>query len=197
MGRKLKRSQNRRKEIEFLKERFVGRSAKPGCHEFIIVLDNLKASFNLGKIFRSAFVFGAKEIHVVGTKWFDPGPAKGALKYVPAKFFDSIEASFLDLQAQGYAIFAFDMHGEASLGKAPLPEKSAFIFGNEGVGISFDANSLGVKILSIPQFGSMESLNVSVAASIAMYEYVRDRGGSGSKMLSVERGEPRERKRAK
>jgi tRNA G18 (ribose-2'-O)-methylase SpoU len=105
-----------------------------------------------------------------------------------------MEESFSDLKARGYSIFAFDMHGEARLGRISLPEKSAFVFGNEGKGISFDFASHGVRVLSIPQFGSMESLNVSVAASIAMYEYVRERGESPTHFL--EKSVPRERKSA-
>jgi len=55
-----------------------------------------------------------------------------------------------------------------------LPAKSAFILGNEGLGISFNPeNYPEIASLAIPQFGSMESLNVSIAASIVMYEYIR------------------------
>lgn len=178
MGRKQKQVSRRRLEIEFLKEKYVGLSAKPGCHEFVIVLDNLKPNFNLGKIFRSAFVFGAREVHVIGTKYFDPGPGKGALKYVPAKFFATHAESLMWLKEEGYAVFAFDMGGKSVLGQFALPKKSAFLLGNEGLGITFDYASQGIHSVSIPQFGVMESLNVSVAASIAMFEYVRQFGGS-------------------
>lgn len=182
MGRKARKTERRKIETEFLKEKFVGRSAQPGCHDFVIVLDNLKPNFNLGKIFRSAYGFGARAVHVVGTRWFDPGPAKGALKYVPAKFFDSIEESFTELAREGYKIFVFDLGGTEELDRMELPRKSAFVLGNEGLGITFDCAGKDVTIVSIPQFGRLESLNVSVAASIAMYEYVRQhRGKAGGK----------------
>ena len=59
----------------------------------------------------------------------------------------------------------------------PLPGKSAFIFGHEEFGISFEKNDYkGIEVLQIPQYGMSQSLNVSVAASIVMYEYIRQNG---------------------
>ena len=67
--------------------------AKPGKLKFIMVLDNLKASFNIGKIFRSADAFGAQEVHLVGNHFFDPSPAMGSFKMVPAFFHETFSAS--------------------------------------------------------------------------------------------------------
>ena len=55
-------------------------SAGPGLHECILVLDGLKPDFNIGKIFRSADAFGAREIHLIGVRSFDPEPAKGSVR---------------------------------------------------------------------------------------------------------------------
>ncbi|MFO7593918.1 MAG: TrmH family RNA methyltransferase, partial [Pseudomonadota bacterium] len=60
--------------------------AKPGEQPFVVVLDHLKAGFNVPKIFRSAEAFGAHEVHLIGIGPFDPAPAKGAFKKVPARF---------------------------------------------------------------------------------------------------------------
>jgi tRNA G18 (ribose-2'-O)-methylase SpoU len=58
-----------------------------------------------------------------------------------------------------------------------MPAKSAFIFNNEELGHRFNKNDYPeIKLLKIPQFGRVESLNVSIAASIVMYEYVRQNG---------------------
>ncbi|MGD8678339.1 MAG: hypothetical protein PVG16_05000, partial [Chromatiales bacterium] len=59
--RREKRSQAMRR---YEKQRRLNMLAKPGPHEMIIVLDNLKAGFNVPKIFRSAESFGAHEIHL-------------------------------------------------------------------------------------------------------------------------------------
>ena len=151
--------------------------AKPGVNQFIIVLDNLSPLFNIGKIFRSAEAFGAHEVHVIATEFFDPAPSKGSFKYVPAKFFVDFDDSYTNLQARGYTIFTMEPAKGESLYSLKMPEKSAFIFGNERDGVSFNWEKInGMKAIHIPQYGTVESLNVSNVASIVMYEYVRQHG---------------------
>ncbi len=154
--------------------------ATPGVHPFIVVLDGLKPNFNIGKIFRSAEAFGAHEVHLIGTDFFDPAPAVGAFKWVPARFHDIFESCHRDLSERGYRMFTLEPEDGSSLSGTPLPEKSAFIFGHEEFGLSFDKNDYeGIEALQIPQFGRSQSLNVSVAASIVMYEYIRQHGEKG------------------
>lgn len=148
--------------------------AQPGVHEFVIILDNLKPSFNIGKIFRSCDAFGASVVHLVGTRFFDVKSAKGSFKWVPARFHDSFDDCYRQLHPAGYTFFVFEPGATSSLHEITLPEKSAFVFGHEEFGISFDAgNYEDIHAIRIPQVGKVESLNVSIAASIAMYEYVR------------------------
>jgi len=148
--------------------------AEPGVHKFIMVLDSLKAGFNVPKIFRSAEAFGAHEIHLINIGPFDPAPAKGAFRQVPAKFFSGFEESYQDLSARGYTLYAFTPNISQPLQEEIFPEKSAFVFGHEEIGLSFDPTDYpAIQRLHIPQFGRVESLNVSIAASVAMYEYVR------------------------
>ncbi len=160
----------------FHREKRLNRLAKPGVHEFIIVLDHLKGGYNIGKIFRSADAMGAREVHLVGVDFFNTLPAKGSFKWAPAKFYDDFEACRRDLVDQGYDLFAMEPNGGEPLHSARLPTRSAFIFGHEEFGLSFEPSAYeDVKTLSIPDFGRVRSLNVSIAASIAMYEYVRRR----------------------
>ena len=171
------REQRRQGLKRYEKQRRKNLFATPGPHEFIIVLDNLKAGFNVPKIFRSAEAFGAHEIHLINIGPFDPAPAKGAFKKVPAKFFDDFDASYRDLMARGYALYTLEPQCGQALSAIGLPQKSAFILGHEEFGISFNREDYAnIHCLSISQLGETESLNVSVAASIVMYEYVRQRG---------------------
>lgn len=148
--------------------------AEPGQSAFIVVLDHLKAGFNVPKIFRSADAFGALEVHLIGIGPFDPAPAKGAFKHVPARFHDDFDSCYQDLLARGYRLFALEPDCPDSLTATSLPEKSAFIFGHEERGLSFERRDYPqVECLTIPQVGKVQSLNVSVAASVVMYEYVR------------------------
>ena len=149
-------------------------SASPGRHEFVIVLERLKAGFNVPKIFRSAEVFGASEIHLIKIGPFDPAPAVGAFRRVPARFFEDFKQSHDDLSARGYTFFILEPSCTRSVSRHPLPRKSAFVFGHEEYGVNIDRSRYpDLLCLGIPQFGCTDSLNVSVAASIVMYEYVR------------------------
>ena len=179
----------RRKEENYLidakkrydKQRQRNVAALPGVHDFVMVLDNLKGGFNVPKIFRSAEAFGAHAIHLINVDWFDPAPAKGSFRKVPALFHDTFSTCYAALIEQGYCLYRLaaaddeNNHAQTSISyNIALPVKSAFILGHEEHGHSFSVVDFpAVKSLSIPHFGSVESLNVSIAASIVMYEYVR------------------------
>jgi tRNA G18 (ribose-2'-O)-methylase SpoU len=159
------------KELEINKEK-----AKEGVHDLIIVLDHLKGNFNIGKILRSCEIFSIKEIHIIGTKFFDPTIAKGALKRVKIYFYNDFAQSFERIQELGFHSLAFDSNSENHLGDYKLPQKSAFIFGHEEFGPLFDDAKYPITKVKIKQYGLTESLNVSIAASIAMYEYTNQFG---------------------
>lgn len=164
----------------YAKERQRNCLARPGEQELVLVLDRLKAGFNVAKIFRSAQAFGIREIHLVGIGPFDPAPAKGAFRAVPARFFEDPEASFGDLLERGYRLYCLEPSAGTALAEVAFPSRSAFILGHEEHGLSFEpASHPGIARLGIPQHGVLNSLNVSIAASIAMYEYSRQRRGSG------------------
>lgn len=167
----------RQLEIRYRKDRQRNVLAAPGPHEFVVVLDRLKAGYNVPKILRSAQAFGAAEVHLVNIGVFDPAPAKGALRKVPARFPDRFAESYADLKSRGYCFYLLAADGTESLADIALPQKSVFIFGHEEFGPSFDHTDYPeIKTLKIPQYGEMESLNVSNAASIVMFEYVRQWG---------------------
>lgn len=151
--------------------------AKPGPHALVIVLDHLKAGFNVAKVFRSAQAFGARELHLIDIGPFDPAPTKGALKHVPARFFDDITESLDLLRAQRYQLFALAPDVGTPLQACRLPRRSAFIVGHEEFGLSFDPDDVpDIARVQIPLPGPVQSLNVSIAASLAMYEYTRQHG---------------------
>ncbi|MDJ0780550.1 MAG: TrmH family RNA methyltransferase [Desulfosarcinaceae bacterium] len=176
------RLRTRRKRVQaerrFLRHKRLNRMASPGLRDFIIVLDHLKPNFNIGKIFRSADGFGAREIHLVGIDFFDPAPAMGAFKWVPARFHPDFESCYHTLVTAGFSLFTLEPERGSALMETKLPLRSAFIFGHEEYGLSFDPVAYPqLSSLTIPQCGRTQSLNVSVAASVVMYEYIRQHGG--------------------
>ena len=152
-------------------------NAGPGLHECILVLDGLKPDFNIGKIFRSADAFGAREIHLIGVRSFDPEPAKGSVRWVSFYSHDDFSSCYRVLSQQGYSVIVLEPGCPNLLGEYTFAKKSAFVLGHEEFGISFDRREFpAIDGLSIPQWGHVQSLNVSVAASIVLYEYVRQHG---------------------
>jgi len=159
---------------KFRIEKILSEHAEAGPHAFVVVLDGLKPTFNIGKIFRSAQAFGAREICLVNIPFFDPYPAKGAFKQTRSRSFATFEECYKQLAPEGYTFCALDPHGGEVMDRTELPEKTAFILGHEEFGLSFDAAAYPeLRKLRIRQWGWVESLNVAVAASLAMYEHCR------------------------
>jgi tRNA G18 (ribose-2'-O)-methylase SpoU len=176
----MRRRFNKRLDMETRFERARRRnmaSAAPGLHDCVLVLDGLKPDFNIGKIFRSADAFGAREIHLIGVTAFDPEPAKGSVRWVPFHCHEDFAACHGRLRADGYSLVALEPGSDALVGHVSFARKTAFVLGHEEFGLSFDrADFPDMTGLSIPQWGHVQSLNVSVAASIVLYEYIRQHG---------------------
>jgi tRNA G18 (ribose-2'-O)-methylase SpoU len=150
--------------------------ATPGPFPYVLILDHLKVDFNIGKIIRSAEAFGAHSVDVIGTSFFDPTPAKGCMKRVPWNLIKTFHESYERWTDAGYTLYAFDADASESIHEVNFPDKSGFILGHEGFGFTFKPEHYPrIKYLRIPQIGKVESLNVSIAASIVMYEFVRAR----------------------
>ena len=122
----------------FKRHKVLNQLAVAGCNDFVLVLDHLSSDFNIGKIFRSAEAFGAQSVHLVGIESFDPTPAMGAFKAVPAFFHDDFYRCHRMLKEQDRVLFTLEPEVEVPLTETELPVKAAFILGHEEYGISFD-----------------------------------------------------------
>ncbi|HEB68883.1 MAG TPA: TrmH family RNA methyltransferase [Desulfobulbus sp.] len=176
MRRKLNRKLDMRTRFIRAKRRNLV-DASPGIHSCILILDGLKPDFNIGKIFRAADAFSALEIHLINVEFFDPDPAKGSVRWVPFFQHDGFDTCYQEMIGRGYECITLEPGQDQVLGGGSLPKKAAFVFGHEEFGLSFDRASYpAMTSVSIPQWGYVQSLNVSVAASIVLYEYVRRYG---------------------
>jgi len=177
--RKIRQKAREKAQKRFDRQKRCSHLSTPGPLEYVIILDSLKPSFNIGKIFRTADAFGANSVHLIGIDFFDPAPAKGSFKWVPTFFHKTFNDCYLMLRKQKYTFFVLEPEEGVTLQHANLPLKSAFVFGHEEFGFSFDKNDFaGINTLRIPQFGKVQSLNVSIAASVVMYEYARQHASS-------------------
>ena len=148
--------------------------------ERILVLENIRSIHNVGACFRSADGAGFSHIICCG---YTPDPsdtrigkvALGAERAIAWERAASALAAVRRLQAQGVTVLALE-HTESAvcLYDFSLPNGDlALVVGHEVDGISADVLAAADATVMLPMRGMKESLNVSVAAGIAMYECVR------------------------
>ncbi len=161
---------------QFHRELILSRLQPPGAFPVVLVLDHMKPTFNIGKIIRTANAFGVREVHLVGIPIFHPKPCAGTLKHTRTRSYDTFAECHADLSKEGYRFLALEPGGDALLGAVSLPMKTAFIVGHEDRGLSFNPDEFShVRRMRIAQFGAVQSLNASIAASVACFEYLRQR----------------------
>lgn len=147
---------------------------------FILVLDRITDVRNFGAIARTAESAGVHALVVPekGAAQINEDAMKtsaGALNHIPVCRERDLGRSLNFLNDSGVTIIACTEKGEESLFKADLTGPMAIIVGSEEDGISDFLLRKSHQICALPQEGKVNSLNVSVAAGIAMYEVVRQR----------------------
>ena len=149
-----------------------------------VVIENIHDPHNFNAILRSCDAVGVLRVFLVYTIERQPELAhtssSGAYKWLDFTRFDSVEACFDQLHNEGYRIVATKLDPQATpLYANDLSQPTAIVLGNEHRGISEDAQRLADDLLYIPMLGMSESLNVSVAAAVCLYEAMRQRSGKG------------------
>ncbi len=145
----------------------------------VLVLDHVHNPANVGMILRSAAAAGIDGIVVPHKGTAEVGPvaikasAGVAFRAPILRADDTVEALAI-LEAHRFEVFGLD-DGGTSLFDTTLPERVAFIVGNESSGLSANARAACSGILSIPLENGVESLNAAVAASLVAYEVQRSR----------------------
>lgn len=144
----------------------------------VVLLDNLQDPGNLGTVIRTLEALGGAGAVVAGG--VDPYNPKvirgtmGSLFRLPVVKCDLSEA-LAELAAQGRRIYVADAGGDLLPWQADLKQQAVLVVGNEGAGPSAQARERATGIISIPMEGPTESLNAGVAASLLIYEALRQR----------------------
>lgn len=147
----------------------------------VAVLDNLQDPGNLGTVIRSLEALGGAGVVVAGG--VDPANPKvvrgamGSLFRLPVVKLE-IGQALRGLREQGRPVYVADAGGELTPWRAKLSGSAVLVIGNEGAGPGETARSLADGIVSIPMPGPTESLNAGVAASLLIYEAMRQRSRS-------------------
>jgi 23S rRNA (guanosine2251-2'-O)-methyltransferase len=157
----------------------------PAEPPLLLVLDGVTDPHNLGACLRSADAFGAQAVVVprdraVGVNATVAKAASGAADTVPVITVTNLARTLRDLKARGVWILGADTGGE-SLFEADLTGPVAWVLGAEGAGLRRLTREHCDRIVGIPLSGAVESLNVSVASGICLYEAVRQRIGNAAR----------------
>jgi 23S rRNA (guanosine2251-2'-O)-methyltransferase len=155
-------------------------AAKRGEYSLVIVLDGVEDPHNLGAILRTADAAGADgvvipERRAVGVTGTVAKASAGASEHLPVAKVTNIARTLEQLRAKGLWTVGLDEHGKQNYDNLDYKMNCAVILGAEGKGLHDLVSRKCDFLVSIPMFGKVPSLNVSVAAGVVLYEVVRQR----------------------
>lgn len=135
---------------------------------------------NAAAVVRSAEVFGASAVHVVRASrkiMQSKGVTSGTSDWVDIHHYHALEPCFDRLRAGGMRVAAACVDGDVDLEAIPVDRPLCLLLGNEHAGLTDEAKASAHLRYRIPMFGFAESLNLSVAAAISLYDITRRRRG--------------------
>ena len=157
-------------------------AASRGENALIVICDELSDPHNLGAIMRSAECASAHGVIIpkrrsVGLTATVAKASAGAVEYMKVARVTNINNAINELKEKGVWVFGTAAEGSVPMYKADLTGPAAIVIGNEGDGMSPLVRKNCDMLVHIPMAGHISSLNASAAASILLYEAVRQRLG--------------------
>jgi len=154
---------------------------------FSVILENVTDPHNIGAVMRTCDAVGIGEIFLINTLDSEKNmvlgkrASSGARKWVDVYEFYDLKKAFGFIKNKGYEeIWATRIVGNSkSLYEIDFTRKIALLFGNEHKGLSEEASSYATGNFVIPQVGMVQSLNISVACAVSLYEGFRQRSAAG------------------
>lgn len=154
-----------------------------------VILENVTDLHNIGAVLRSCDSVGIMEVYILYT---EPGlkdmdaiklgrrTSSGTRKWLDVHYFTDAEACFTHVKSKYSLVLGTHLHEQAiSLYELNLTNSVALLFGNEKDGISAASQAYCDGNFVIPQVGMAESLNISVACAVTLYEAYRQRMRKG------------------
>jgi 23S rRNA (guanosine2251-2'-O)-methyltransferase len=159
---------------------YVGLEDVASAAGLLVILDGVEDPHNLGAIVRTAHAAGAAAI-VVPERRSAPltetveRAASGALAYLPVARAGNLSQTLETLKKRGYWIYGLDERGAEIYHRVQYAEPAAIVLGGEGKGLHQSVRNHCDLLVRIPMAGAVSSLNVSVAASIVLFDWQRKR----------------------
>lgn len=142
--------------------------------DVVLVLEDIYSDHNASAVLRSADAAGILEAHLVAGKspfTVSRKVTSGAHKWLDMRRHPGIQEAYRHLRARGFETWASHFHGEAvDVDRIPVDRPVALVFGNEHEGLSSEAIEAADRWFRVPMRGFVESLNISVAAAVSMYD---------------------------
>ena len=156
--------------------------AAPQGPALVLVLDGVTDPHNLGACLRAADGAGAQLVlapkdHAVGLNATVAKVASGAAETTPYLMVTNLARSMNELKDRGLRVIGFADDAEKTLYDLDLTGPVALVMGAEGTGMRQLTRKTCDELVRIPMAGAVESLNVSVASAVCLYEALRQRGG--------------------
>lgn len=155
--------------------------------DITVVLENVRDPHNISAVLRSADSIGVMDLHLIDFSDEDEITLKrtsssGSNKWVFVHQHKNTKKCLTELKRQGFKIYTTHLSDEISsktLHEVSFTEKIAIVFGNEKYGLSKEALEMSDVNFVIPQQGMAQSLNISVACAVTLYEAMRQRQTNG------------------
>lgn len=149
-----------------------------------VVLENIHDEHNVSAIIRSCEAVGIPKVNLLYTIEKFPKISRissaSASKWVDTEKYSSVNECFGTLRKNGFIIYSSYLDPTAkSLYQLDLTKKTALVFGNEHRGISDEIKEYSDELFYIPMKGMVQSLNVSVAIAVSLFEALRQREKKG------------------
>lgn len=148
----------------------------------VVVLDGIEDPHNLGAIIRTAHAAGADAVvsperRAAGLTETVAKAAAGALEHLQVIRVTNINRLLEDLKSRGFWIYGLDERGREVYSDVDYAQPTALVLGGEGHGLHEQVRKHCDFVIRIPMAGAISSLNVSVAAGIVLFDWVRKRAG--------------------
>ena len=148
--------------------------------ELLVVLDGVEDPHNLGAVIRTALAAGAgavviPERRAAGITDVVAKAAAGALEYLPVARVTNVNRALEELKNRGFWIYGLDERGEQDYTLVEFNTPTVLVLGGEGKGLHEQVRKHCDVVMRIPMAGKIASLNVSVAAGVALFEWRRRR----------------------
>ena len=154
--------------------------------DLTVVLENVHDPHNVSAVLRSCDAVGILEIHAVYSEEERPPSfarttSASAAKWITVHSHDTLAECYAALRAQGFVILATAVEDRSvDIYDQDLTQPVAIVFGNEQRGLSPEAIDGADILVRIPMLGMVESLNISVACAVTLYEAMRQRRLAGA-----------------